>query len=92
MHRYSTHGEKGLMIIGSIDELVGLGQALAEAATASAKAPVATTMWPPKVTEFKPHSQGGDFKVSFHVDTTGKETPETNFPDKKSVSWFSRKS
>jgi hypothetical protein len=30
--------------------------------------------------------------VSFHVDTTGKETPETNFPDKKSVSWFSRKS
>ena len=61
MHRYGGR-ENGLAIIGSVDELVGLGRVLIEADTALANARVPASMWPPLVAEFKPMSNSGQFK------------------------------
>ena len=79
IHRYRGR-ENGLMIIGSKDELIRLGRALAAASPAIAR--VDPNEWPPQVAAFKPLSADGQFTVSFHLETVSEKKPDTNFPDK----------
>ena len=72
--------ENGLMIIGSKDELIELGNALAAASPGIHRVDPKT--WPPQVATFKPLSADGQFTVSFHIETTAEKNPKTNFPDK----------
>ena len=76
MHRYSGR-ENGLMIIGSAPELRALGKMLI---TFSESSPdLSPGDWPPLIGDV-PLDGGGDFSLSFHLDTTSKSKPKTNFP------------
>lgn len=79
IHRYRGR-ENGLMIIGSVDELMKLGHALVAASPGILR--VDPKRWPPEVAAFRPLSANGEFTVSFHFDTAVDKKPETNFPDK----------
>ena len=78
IHRYSGK-ENGLMIMGSIEELQSLGQALMNAGSAKS-AYVPPEKWPVHVASFIPAGKDKYFNVSFHVDTAENGKPETNFP------------
>jgi hypothetical protein len=71
------------MIIGSEEELRDLGHALIAASQGTPR--VDPKIWPPKIADFRPVTAGGEFTVSFHLETAGDHKPITNFPDKVSI-------